>query len=98
MFTTIIIGLCTKIAISFQFNEDIGPLIKIVQKMGSEFVNFLIFYMILTLMFVLVGNALFMFYCPAYSSIFNALTTITNAAMGNFTFTDFDLITDNIYL
>jgi hypothetical protein len=49
-------------------------------------------------MFVLVGNAMFMFYCPAYSSTFNALTTITNAAMGNFTFNDFELITDNIYL
>lgn len=49
-------------------------------------------------MFVMIGNIMFMFYCDTYSSIFNAWTTITNASMGNFTFTDFDQINDNIYL
>lgn len=66
--------------------------------MATEFINFLIFYMILTLMFVMIGNIMFMFYCESYSSIFNAWTTVTNASMGNFHFYDFDLITNNIYL
>ena len=66
--------------------------------MGTEFVNFLIFYLILTLMFVMIGNIMFMYYCDTYSSIFNAWTTVTNASMGNFTFTDFDQINENIYL
>ena len=65
--------------------------------MGTEFINFLIFYLILTLMFVMIGNIMFMYYCETYSSIFNAWTTVTNASMGNFTFTDFDSI-KNIYL
>ena len=49
-------------------------------------------------MFVMIGNIMFMFYCENYSSIFNAWTTVTNASMGNFDFTDFDQITTNIYL
>jgi hypothetical protein len=63
MFTIIIVGLLMKIATSIQFNEDIGPLIRIVLKMGNEFINFLIFYLILTLMFVMIGNIMFMYYC-----------------------------------
>ena len=65
---------------------------KIVEKMGSEFLNFLIFYLIITLMFVMVGNLIFVFYSNSYSSLFNAWVTITNASMGNYTFTDFDVI------
>ena len=66
--------------------------------MGTEFVNFLIFYLIITLMFVMIGNTMFMYYCETYSSIFNSWTTITNASVGNFTFTDFDVIVENVYL
>ena len=54
--------------------------------------------MILTLMFVMVGNVLFMFYCPTYRSLFAAWCTITNASMGNFVFTDFDHVDDNFPL
>ena len=63
MFTIIISALLIKIGIAIQFNEIIGPLMKIVEKMGTEFLNFLIFYMILTLMFVMVGTVIFIYDC-----------------------------------
>jgi exopolysaccharide biosynthesis protein len=63
--------------------------------MADEFVNFLIFYLILSLMFVLIGTLMFMFYCDDFSTIFNSFITVTNAAMGNFFFSDFDQIQDN---
>jgi len=66
--------------------------------MTNEFVNFLIFYLILTLMFVMIGNILFMFYCPTYETLFTTLTTITNASMGNFKFSDFDNVDDSFSL
>ena len=60
--------------------------------MGTEFINFLIFYMLLSLMYVMIGNIIFIFECQSYSSLFNAWVTITNTGMGNFNFTDFDPI------
>ena len=67
---------------------------KIVEKMTNEFIYFLVFYLLLTLMFVVIANLLFIFYCNSYSSLFNALCTIVNAGVGNFTYTDFDNIPD----
>ena len=38
-----------------QFNQTIGPLLKIVGKMLNDFLNFLILYFILTIMFSIIG-------------------------------------------
>lgn len=83
-----------KIALVIQFNDIIGPLLKIVEKMGNEFIYFLIFYLILTLMFVVIFNLLFMYYSKEYSTLFNALVTIVNAGVGNFGYVSFDTIPD----
>jgi len=64
----------------------IGPLVKVVEKMSNEFINFLIFYLILTLLLVIVGTLMFGFYVPHYNSLFTSLVNITNASMGNFSF------------
>lgn len=44
-----------------QFSSEIGPLIKIVGKMMSDFMNFFVLYFILVIMFAIVGNINFIF-------------------------------------
>ena len=60
---------------------------KIVEKMGTEFLNFFIFYILLNLMYIMIGNTIFIFECLEFSSLFNAWVTIVNAGMGTFSFT-----------
>lgn len=55
--------------------------------MANDFINFLIIYLILIIMFAIVGNLNFLFYCPGYSSLFTAFITIMDASMGNYDFT-----------
>jgi hypothetical protein len=53
----VIIGcLIVRLSIILQFNESIGPLIKIVGKMSMDFLNFFLIYVILVAMFSIVGN------------------------------------------
>jgi hypothetical protein len=92
MFSAIIACLIIKIIIAMQFNSTIGPLVKVVQKMAGEFMNFLLFYLILTLMIVMIGNIMFQFYCPTYQTLFTTFVTLTNASLGNFNYSDFDSI------
>ena len=44
-----------------QFHAEIGPLVKIVEKMFGDFVNFMILYFILVNMFAIVGGVNFVF-------------------------------------
>jgi len=44
-----------------QFHAEIGPLVKIVEKMFGDFLNFVILYFILVFMFAIVGGVNFVF-------------------------------------
>ena len=54
------VAMISVVAMVFQYNEKIGPLIKIVGKLGMDFFNFFLIYVILTIMFAIVGNINFM--------------------------------------
>lgn len=61
--------------------------------MAGEFVNFLIFYLILTMMFVMIGTLMFNYYSNDYSSLFNTFITVLNVSVGSsIIYTDFDVI------
>ena len=49
-----------------QFSADIGPLVKIVEKMFGDFGNFIILYAIIVVMFAIIGNINFVFEIPQY--------------------------------
>ena len=51
--------------------------------MLGEFINFLIFYIILTIMFVMVGNFIFLDCNDSYNSIFNTFITVLNVSVGS---------------
>lgn len=95
LFSIQVTGLIMQILAVIQFNKTIGPLIKIVQKMAGDFINFLIIYIILLMMFSIVGNLNFLFYCPDYGSLFASFVTMMDASMGNYDFEIFDAIDDN---
>mgnify|MGYP006098421989 FL=1 len=44
-----------------QFHAEIGPLVKIVEKMFGDFMNFVILYFILVFMFAIIGGVNFVF-------------------------------------
>ena len=58
--------------------------------MAGDFLNFMIIYLILVVMFAIVGNLNFLFECPAYSTLFDSLITILDSSMGNYDFGVFD--------
>jgi len=60
LFSICITCLILRVAIVLQFNESIGPLIKIVGKLGGDFFNFFLIYLIMAIMFTVVGNINFM--------------------------------------
>jgi len=66
LFSVQIACLILRIAVVIQFNQQIGPLLKIVQKMASDFINFITIYIILVVMFSIVGNLNFLFDCPEF--------------------------------
>ena len=59
LFSGIIICLIWKLIEVIQFSSSIGPMIKIVLKMFSDFGNFFILYVILVVMFAIIGNVNF---------------------------------------
>ena len=63
--------------------------------MAGDFINFLIIYIILLMMFSIVGNLNFLFYAPEYGSLFSSFVTMMDASMGNYDFEIFDAIDDN---
>jgi hypothetical protein len=94
LFSIQICCLCVKIAEVIQFHNEIGPLLKIVGKMGSDFLNFLTIYIILIIMFAIIGNINFFLYVEEFNSLFTSLVTVLDASMGNFEFALFESIDD----
>jgi hypothetical protein len=80
-----------KVGYIMQFNDQLGPLYKIVGKMTKDFLNFLIIYAILIIMFSIVGNLLFIIEIPDhYGSLFESILTIFDASLGNYSFAVFE--------
>ena len=80
------------------FNSEIGPLVKIVGKMLQDFLNFIILYAILLIMFAIIGNLNFLLELSEYKGIFESLITVLDASIGNYDFTLFDQIEGNDFL
>jgi len=93
MFTMIIVCLIFRIALILQFNESIGPLIKIVGKLGGDFFNFFLIYLIMTIMFTVVGNINFMNEITMFEGFFQSLLTVIDCSLGNYSFAIFSGMT-----
>ena len=78
-----------------EFNEAIGPLVKIVAKMGGDFLNYLIVSIMFTFMFALVGNIIFVSELESFHGLFESTLTIVDATVGNFDLSLFDKINDS---
>ena len=67
-------------------------MIKIVQKMFSDFGNFFALYFILVIMFAIIGNANFVQSLDKFKGMFESCMTILDASIGNYSFNDFALL------
>jgi hypothetical protein len=65
-------------------------MIKIVQKMFSDFGNFFILYVILVIMFAIIGNVNFVQVMREYEGMFESCLTVLDASIGNYKFAQFD--------
>ena len=52
--------------------------------MGNDFFNFLILYLILTVMFAVVGNMNFIYSLKQFHGLLDSVLTIVDASLGNF--------------
>ena len=64
--------------------------------MASDFLNFLIIYIVLLTMFVALGNLNFLFYVEDLSTPFKSFITMVDGSMGNYDFGIFEDIEDPI--
>lgn len=98
LFSIMIACLITKLMELILFSSEIGPLVKIVGKMFQDFLNFIILYAILLIMFAIIGNLNFLLELREYKGIFESLITVLDASIGNYDFTLFDTIEGNSFL
>lgn len=75
-----------RVALILQFHETIGPILKIVAKMGQDFLNFFMLYVILTLMFGIVGNINFMLHDKHFEDLFHSVLVVLDSQLGNYDF------------
>lgn len=86
--------LCLIIRFMFvlEFNTSIGPLTKILGKMTKDYFNYTAMFCLMTLMYSIVGNILFMLFLEEYDDFLSAVLTIVNTLLGNYAFARFDTI------
>ena len=58
--------------------------------MANDFINFIIIYLVLLLMFSIVANINFLHEIPEFGTYFDSLMTLVDASMGNYDFGIFD--------
>lgn len=75
-----------------QFHQTVGPLLNIVSKMSNDFFNFFVLFIILTVMFAIIGNINFMTSLGEFEGLLQSLLTIIDASMGNFDFVIFNAL------
>jgi len=95
LFSICITCLILRIAVILQFNEKIGPLIKIVGKLSTDFFNFFIIYIILVVMFTIIGNISFMADLDIFEGFFHSFLTVIDASLGNYSFSEVQKISTN---
>lgn len=99
LFSIIIFCLLYKVMDMIQFSTEIGPLVKIVGKMAGDFFNFVILYIILVIMFGIVGNLNFLVTLPdAFGGLFSSILTVLDASIGNYSFDLFKKILNNDFM
>lgn len=81
-----------RVAYLLTYNSNVGPLIKIVSKMVGDFFNFSVIYIIMMLMFAIVGNMNYVLYLNEYHDLFDSLLTVFNSSVGLFSFNHFHKI------
>lgn len=87
IFSIIIVCLLYKILNLTQFSQEIGPLVKIMGKMGGDFANFMVLYFILVTAFGIVGNLNFLLDLPnEYGQLFASILTVLDASIGKYSF------------
>jgi len=94
IFAVSIFCILARIGTIIQFNETLGPLLKIVSKMSQDFLNFFMLYALVTVTFLLVGNINFIYELPEFKDLFTSALTIINASVGNFDSNRFLLVKD----
>ena len=82
-----------RISVLMEFNESIGPLLRIVFKMSQDFMNFMIIFFMLIVMFGVVGNLNFMG-IEHFENFYESMLTVIDFAIGNFNFKFFDKVDD----
>mmetsp|Transcript_12344 Transcript_12344/g.19176 ORF Transcript_12344/g.19176 Transcript_12344/m.19176 type:complete len:141 (-) Transcript_12344:1588-2010(-) len=87
-----------RMATNLEFVESIGPLIKILGKMSTDLVNFCLLYIVLTLMFTLLGNINYLVFMPEYEGFFNSLITVVDASIGKYSFKSFEATKEEFYI
>lgn len=94
MFAIQIVCLFLRVSMMLQYLGNIGPLIKIVGKMQKDFFNYTLLFILLTIMFSIVGNINFLYELREFDSFTNSILTVIDASVGNFDTKIFDSITD----
>jgi hypothetical protein len=84
LFAVQICCLILRIAMMLQFQGNIGPLIKIVGKMVMDFFNYTLLFILLTIMFSIVGNINFIYDLKEFENFTNSVLTVIDASVGNF--------------
>ena len=66
--------------------------------MMGDFTNFFFLYLILVIMFTLIGNINFNFDVPKYDGLFKSFLSVLDASIGNYSFLDFEGIQNKSFL
>jgi UDP-N-acetylmuramyl pentapeptide phosphotransferase/UDP-N-acetylglucosamine-1-phosphate transferase len=66
--------------------------------MSRDFYNFFLLYVLLTLMFAIVGNINFLFDLREYKDFFSSILTVIDASLGNYSFETIEMGIQNTYL
>lgn len=98
IYSIIISCLVWRIIEIIQFNSEIGPLVKIVEKMLGDFMNFILLYLILLFMFAIIGNINFLFDLKEYHGLFESCLTVLDASIGNYDFNLYNSIEGKEFL
>ena len=95
IFAAITICLTFRCALNLQYFEAIGPLIKILDKMTNNLINFTILYGVLLALFTLIGNFNFMRSLSEFDGLVTSLITTIDASMGKYDSAIFNNLPDN---
>ena len=93
LFSLQVFCLILRIAVLLEYNESIGPLLRIVFKMSQDFFNFMCIFFLLIIMFGVVGNLNFMG-INHFENFYESMLTVIDFAIGNFDFKFFDNVDD----